>query len=205
MRTKSKEKMAKIIEAVNDHARSHQGKTPSIYELSVEVGMSASNIYRYLKDMDRDGMIAYERGVIQTEYTRKFTSELVVAEKGSCIPMGPADQCCEVIDEVVLIPDVFVDYQKGDYFILKGYGNSMVDAGIDSGDLIIVRRQTEARNGQIVAALNEDGASTLKTYVEDGDGVYLRAENEAWDDEDRIFRFDPLIIQGVAVRVIKAL
>ena len=78
----------------------------------------------------------------------------------------------------------------------------MISAGIDSGDLVIIRKQVDARPGDIVAALLNHNSSTLKRLCEDEDGKYLWAENNTWDDQKRFYgrNFE---IQGVAVKVVK--
>ncbi len=56
-------------------------------------------------------------------------------------------------------------FDKGDYFILRANGDSMIEAGIEDGDLVVIRKQEEANEGQIVVALLEDGTTTLKDYI----------------------------------------
>ena len=91
---------------------------------------------------------------------------------------------------------------KGDYFIVKAVGNSMINAGIDSGDLVLVRCQQSADDGQIVVALVDDCTTLKRLYHDDKNRrVILKADNP--DYEDQVF--EDINIQGVAVQVIKAL
>ena len=96
-------------------------------------------------------------------------------------------------------------FGKDDCYILRASGDSMVDAGIDDGDLVVVRKQWFAKDGEIVVAL-VDGESTLKIYHKaDNAGVpYLQAANrkEPYLYPD-IYAHNSLYIQGVAVFVIK--
>ena len=93
--------------------------------------------------------------------------------------------------------------QVGEFFVLRAAGDSMVDAGIDHGDLVIVRKQEEANTGDIVAAL-VDGGSTLKRLLYDKHNrPYLHPENREAGYPDIVGT--ELSIQGVAVYTLKAL
>ena len=93
-------------------------------------------------------------------------------------------------------------FGKGEFYILRASGESMVDAGINDQDLVIIRKQEEANNGQIVVALvgNE---TTLKRFYRDRKRkcVRLHPENKTMED---IYVTD-CKIQGVAVHVLKEL
>lgn len=73
---------------------------------------------------------------------------------------------------------------RGDYYFLKASGNSMIEAGIDDGDLVLVKQQEEANNGQIVVILTEEGENTLKIYYRDDNlkMIRLRPENKTMKD-----------------------
>ena len=82
----------------------------------------------------------------------------------------------------------------------------MVDAGIEEGDLIVIRKQ-DASVGDIVVALDEDGQNTLKTFngIDDESGyALLKYENKA-RYPGKVIRVRELVVQGVAKHVIKAL
>ena len=100
-----------------------------------------------------------------------------------------------------------VSCQKGDGE--ADYGNSLiyipqatVSAGIDSGDMVIIREQADAREGDIVASLINHNSSTLKRLCRDEQGLYLWAENDSWDDKSRFYGRE-FEVQGVAVKVVK--
>jgi repressor LexA len=78
----------------------------------------------------------------------------------------------------------------------------MVSAGIDSGDMVIIREQADAREGDIVASLINHNSSTLKRLCRDEQGLYLWAENDSWDDKSRFYGRE-FEVQGVAVKVVK--
>jgi SOS-response transcriptional repressor LexA len=102
------------------------------------------------------------------------------------------------LDETFYLPKAWV--RGADYFALKVRGDSMVGAGIDNGDTVLVRSQPSADNLDIVvAALNED--ATLKRFSKMGDNAILQAENPNYDPI--LLSLDQLQILGIAVGVIK--
>ena len=125
---------------------------------------------------------------------------MVSVAKIGTIPCGPLDDREEYIDGYVRLPKSFVG--KGSFFILTADGNSMIDAGIDDGDMVIIRKQDYARRGDIVVAL-ADGQSTLKRYYPEPENkrIVLHPENEEMDD----IIVSSCLIQGVATKVIKSL
>ena len=93
-------------------------------------------------------------------------------------------------------------FGKGNFFILRAYGDSMIEAGIDNGDLVLIRQQNYADEGQIVVALMEDEATLKRFYPEPKKHrIRLHPENSRMDD----IYVDNCEIQGVAVKVLKDL
>ena len=93
-------------------------------------------------------------------------------------------------------------FSSGDFYLLRASGDSMIKVGICDGDLVLVRRQNHADDGQIVVALMEDEA-TLKRYYREPQNrrIRLHPENDSMED----IYVDNCAIQGVAVKVIKNL
>ncbi len=203
MRSRDRSLMGRIKQYAEEYALENGGTTPSTREIGDRFGINRVKAYRYLKSMDELGLIRYSDGQIHTDRIDKIEpmKDLSPSFLGA-IPAGAPDEIEEMVEEYVSIPSVFVGSQKGRFFILRVSGVSMVDAGIDSGDIVIVREGTEARRGDIVAALVNGTGSTLKRYLCDEDGAYLWAENESWDDEKRFYGRD-FSIQGVALKVVK--
>jgi len=90
---------------------------------------------------------------------------------------------------------------KGEHFALEVRGDSMIDAGIHEGDIVIIRRTTSADNGDIVVALVEKEEATLKRLRKKGSTVALEAANPNY--ETRIFGPDQVDIQGRLVGLIR--
>ena len=194
--------MERIKDYVEEYAMENGGSTPCMRDIGAAFDIHHTTAYRYLLAMDELGMIRYERGKIHTDRIDKMTGIRFSPAYIGAIPAGSPDEIEAQVEEYVPIPLSFVDGRDGDYFVLKVSGNSMVSAGIDSGDMVIVRAQIEAHEGDIVAALTNGNGSTLKRVRYDGDGAYLWAENDAWPDEERNFGRD-FSVQGVAVKVVK--
>ena len=85
----------------------------------------------------------------------------------------------EDIEEIFPLPTEIVGTDP--VFMLKVQGDSMIDAGILDGDLVVVKRSQEARNYEIVAALIEGEEATVKRFRRDGDRVLLISENPAYE------------------------
>ncbi len=90
---------------------------------------------------------------------------------------------------------------KGDHYALEVKGDSMIDAGINDGDVVVIRETSVADNGDIVVALIEDHEATLKRYLRQGSTVALEAANPAY--ETRIFTDDRVKVQGKLVGLIR--
>lgn len=91
---------------------------------------------------------------------------------------------------------------KGDHYALEVKGDSMIDAGINDGDVVIIRESSTADNGDIVVALVEDAEATLKRYRRNGSAIALEAANPAY--ETRLFRDDQVKVQGRLVGLIRS-
>lgn len=117
------------------------------------------------------------------------------------IPCGEPQTEEEWKDDFIEFPASMLG--KGEYFVLLADGDSMIDAGIDDRDYVIVRKTNTADYGKIVVALDNDGRNTLKRLEFDSikKRPYLHSENKKYMD---IYPTE-LSIQGVAEKVIKNL
>ncbi|MCV6595341.1 MAG: transcriptional repressor LexA [Silicimonas sp.] len=108
----------------------------------------------------------------------------------------------EAISEVshnVAVPGQMVG--KGHHYALEVKGDSMIDAGINDGDIVVIREVTTADNGEIVVALVEDQEATLKRFRQQGSTIALEAANPAY--ETRLYRDDQVKVQGRLVGLIR--
>ncbi len=100
----------------------------------------------------------------------------------------------------VAVPDTMVQ-SSGHHYALEVKGDSMIDAGINNGDVVVIREQSVADNGDIVVALVEDQEATLKRLRKRGNAIALEAANPAY--ETRVYRDDQIKIQGRLVGLIR--
>lgn len=90
---------------------------------------------------------------------------------------------------------------KGLHYALEVKGDSMIEAGINNGDVVVIREQPDANNGDIVVALVDDQEATLKRLRKRGNAIALEAANPAY--ETRVYRDDQVRIQGLLVGLIR--
>lgn len=134
---------------------------------------------------------------------QKTARPLLPGARSGDIACGSPIYAEEQHDDTFPISTEFIG--NGEYFWLRAKGDSMTNAGIDSGDLVLIRKQNTVNEGDIVVALIDDSA-TLKTlsYDRTNRKVVLKAEN---DDKKNYPNqiYDSIIIQGVAEHVLKKL
>ena len=199
MRRRNVELMNRIIEFAEQYYLENSS-SPSVRTIADRFGIGVSTAYRYLLEMDERGLITYDGKRISNDRIEKLNSNSGVTRAAvvGSIACGIPNLAEENVEEYVSLPrSMFGD---GEFFILRANGESMIDAGIETGDLVVIRKQACAEDGQIVVALVEDEA-TLKRLYRDKGKVRLHPENRAMDD----IIVDDCIIQGVAVKVIKDL
>ena len=90
---------------------------------------------------------------------------------------------------------------KGQHYALEVRGDSMIDEGINDGDVVIIRETSTADNGDIIVALVEDTEATLKRYRRNGNAIALEASNPIY--ETRFYRDDQVKVQGRLVGLIR--
>jgi repressor LexA len=177
-----------LVEYVDRH-----GYPPTVREIGEQVGLaSPSTVHAHLANLERAGLLKRDPTkpraleLIGRERTAPQEAEVVEIDGVARLPLlgaiaagGPllADQ---EIEEYLPMPAA----TKGD-FLLRVKGESMIDAGILDGDLVIVQRAQTARNGEIVVALAGDDESvdeaTVKTFYRENGRIRLQPENETME------------------------
>lgn len=173
------------------------GLPPTRAELAAALGVASPNaVEDHLKALKRKGMITMTPGVARGIRLVGETGIPVVGQVAAGSPLL-AEESIE--RRLGLSPDLFTP--PADYF-LRVRGNSMVGAGILDGDLVAVRRTSEARNNQIVVARLDDEV-TVKRYRPEKDGAWLVPENP----EMQPIRVNPeehqFVLEGVVVGVMR--
>ena len=190
-----------MIEYIDKHYLKYK-YTPSLRDIEAELGFSRQTALRYLQELDSQGVLKYDGKTVITERIAQLTADdtVRVPVVGS-IPCGVPTSEEQRKGPYLSIPKTWV--RSGKHYILKASGDSMIGAGIDDGDLVLIKMTKKAELGQIVAALDENNQSTLKRLVfdEKKERPVLRAENRHYKD----ICPQQIVIQGVAVKVIKDL
>ena len=200
MQHKNEEYFALLENFINEYTIEN-GRSPSNRDIASGTGLSTATVSRYLQYMREQGMLDYDgQRNIRTLRQQKMSGTMVEVPILGTIACGIPNLAEENIEEYVQLP-VSV-FGKGNFYLLHANGESMLDAGIEDGDLVLVRKQNYADEGQIVVALIDDEA-TLKRYFPEPQKhrVRLHPENKTMKD----IYAENCIIQGVAVKVLKDL
>jgi repressor LexA len=165
------------------------GYPPTVREIGEAVGLaSPSTVHAHLANLERAGLLRRDptkpRALEVLGGGRKRADESPRVERlplvGEIAAGGPL-LAEESIEDHVAVPELLA--HGGADFLLRVKGDSMVNAGILDGDLVVVRRQDTARNGEIVVALAGDDESadeaTVKRFYREGGRVRLQPENDA--------------------------
>ena len=175
-----------LVQYVDSH-----GYPPTVREIGEEVGLaSPSTVHAHLANLERAGLL-------RRDPTKPRALELLGRERQESEAQAPAVDAvrlplvgeiaagspllaAENVEEYVALPRT----TKGD-FLLRVKGDSMIEAGILDGDLVIVQRAQDGRNGQIVVALAGDDESadeaTVKRFFREDGRVRLQPENDAME------------------------
>lgn len=207
------EKEKKILDFLNSEI-AERGYPPSVREICKAVGLkSTSTVHAYLEKLDKDGYIIkdatkpralkvvgskVQRPVYEQEglYSRKELVDIPIIGK---VTAGVPILAVENIEDTFPLPVELV--QNSDAYMLRVQGDSMIEAGILDKDLVLVKQQSTASNGEIVVALIDDEA-TVKTFYKEKTHVRLQPRNPNYDP---IIVKDNLQILGKVIGVFRTI
>lgn len=173
-------RQAEILAFIEDHVERH-GYPPTVREIGAGVGLaSPSTVHRHLEKLEEGGHLRRDPS--------KPRAMLVGIAGGRAGDAGPPPMTLPLVGAVAAGAPILADEHVEDHvaapfsadYLLRVKGDSMINAGILDGDLVAVKQQDTARDGEIVVALLGDEATVKRVYREPG-GVRLEAENEAYD------------------------
>ena len=193
-----------ILKFVNKYYQENR-VAPTINLVSEGVGVPRSTTHRYLQELSKRGMLEYDRGILSAPQSAKMKTAYISAPLVGSIQCGSPEEEEELVEEYVSLPVSL--FGKGEFYILRAKGDSMVDAGIEEDDLIVIERNCPAKIGDIVVALDPDNQNTLKRYAgfDKTERRYiLKYENEAKYPGEEI-KVKSFMVQGIARHVIKSL
>ena len=186
------------------------GKSPTLKEMREYFKVSSDNsILKHLNALRIKGYIQKDetpRGIALLDSVRdRLSSSVVKVPILGMIPAGGPVLSEEYIDDWVGFEDGFVK-DLNNSFMVRVTGESMIDAGIYEGDLVIASSKMEPKNGDIVVALI-DGGNTLKRFVKEGGKAFLRAENVEYVDPStggaEVLPVEELSVQGVVTGLVR--
>lgn len=198
MRTLNHERLQTIEQYIVEYQKEN-GQSPTYRQIMQAMNMSSLNlVQRYIKALENEGRITRSKlGNIEVIPQLK-PGDTTMAYLVGNIVCGNPTEAIENIEECYALPtELFGD---GTLFMLRAHGDSMIDVGIREGDLVVLRQQNTADDGEIVAAL-VNGESTLKRIYRKGRKMILRPENATM--EDIVVDAEDCLIQGVLVSCIK--
>ncbi len=175
----SAERQEQIYEYLKTFQREH-GYPPSVREIGAAVGLkSASTVHGYLRCLEERGLIARQpdkRRALDIVGERP-RHEMVSVPLVGTVAAGVPILAEENLEDVYELPKSLV-HNSEDVFMLRVHGDSMINIGIYEDDLVIVRQQSDANNGDIVVALVNEESATVKRYFLEPDCVKLQPEND---------------------------
>jgi repressor LexA len=194
------ERQRGILEFIQSEQR-EKGITPSTREIQHHFGFaSQTSVMQYIATLERKGFLDRHarkaRALITPVQKVRITDVPIYGQ----IPAGMATLTEQTIEGHVSLDSRSVNASKnGKTFALRVRGDSMIDAHIVDGDIVILEDRKDVQNGDIVAALI-DGETTLKRYVMEHGRPYLKAENPLYPD---LVPARELRIQGVMVSLVR--
>jgi repressor LexA len=203
----------KIIDYIAATVR-ESGYPPSVREIAAAVGLaSTSAVHHHLSALEKGGLL--ERDATQSRALRLKPAAMLQTGVGTDVLPGQPEADARTIpvigeiaaggpieayqdaSESISVPD-FIRSSDGTY-VLRVRGDSMVDAHIMDGDLVVIKAQETARDGDIVVAQVEENSVTLKRFFKETDRIRLQPANERYEPQ-----FYPDVnIQGKLVGVIR--
>ncbi|WP_027364467.1 transcriptional repressor LexA [Desulfotruncus alcoholivorax] len=168
-----------ILNFIKQHVKEN-GYPPTVREIGKAVGFkSSSTVHGYLHRLDKKGAIKLDPTkpralvIVEDEYTKDVVSVPVLGQVAAGLPLLAEEN----YEDMFPLPADFTG--GGDLFILRIKGDSMIEAGILDGDLVVVRKQPKVENGEIAVAMIE-GEATVKRFFQEKDHILLQPENSLY-------------------------
>ena len=177
---KQKEILTYIKKFIVNH-----GYAPSVREIGAGVGLSSTaTVFVHLKNLEKKGVIRQDKNkfrtleiLVENEFEEKKDDVVTVPLLGR-VTAGNPIEAIENPTEFFDLPSSMIPKNE-EIFTLNVWGESMINAGILDGDIVVVKKANTAKNGQIVVAMNEENEVTLKRFFKESDHIRLQPENDA--------------------------
>lgn len=163
-----------------------KGYPPSVREIGEAVGLSSSaTVHRHLARLEELGYIRRDPSkpraieILAGEEPEVPRESIILAPIVGRVTAGRPITAVENIEDYFPLPAHWAGGEP--VFLLRVVGDSMIGAGIFDGDLVVVRQQPTAQNGDIVVALTEEEEATVKRFFQERDRIRLQPENPAME------------------------
>ncbi|KEZ50186.1 MULTISPECIES: transcriptional repressor LexA [Metabacillus] len=173
-----------------------KGYPPSVREIGEAVGLaSSSTVHGHLARLESKGLIRRDPTkpraieILEDETAMIPRSSVINVPVIGKVTAGSPITAIENVEEYFPLPDTFAA-SDDQIFMLEIMGDSMIEAGILDGDMVIVKQQNTANNGDIVVAMTEDDEATVKRFFKEKDYVRLQPENST---------LEPIILRHVVI------
>lgn len=167
-------KQKHVLDFITEYTK-HNGYAPSLVEIGNKLSLAISTVHQHVMALKTKGYLKKEenqpRGVSLLEATPETAEIPLLGIIAAGSPIEPIEN-----PEPIKVPKSLVS-KHGDFYALKVQGDSMIDDGIWDGDVVVVRHQQTADNGDTVVAITENGA-TLKRYRNQNGQIYLEPRNQ---------------------------
>lgn len=204
MKTEITKRQRAILEYIADCIQTH-GFPPSIQEIGAHFGITSTNgVYDHLAALERKGYIERSSKARSIRITQKAAAGLTRGETGTLPLVGriAAGQPLLALENIEGYVPVSTRLAQRDAYCLKVTGDSMVEAGILDGDILVVDKGRIAKRGDIVVALVESEA-TVKRFYPQGDAIELHPANAHM--KPMRYPADQVCLQGVVVALQRTL
>ena len=174
MRRKDESKKSVILDFIDEYYNEYN-EIPAVRTIAEGTGIALATVHRYLLSLKESGELEYNgRKSISTKRI-DLESRHASAPVLGYVRCGEGEEEAEEVIEYIRLPESLVG--TGEFFVLIAKGDSMIDAGVNEGDYVVIRKQNTASDGDYVVALYE-GLNNLKELVVDNGRYILRSCNE---------------------------
>lgn len=170
----------------------NRGFPPSVREICEAVGLSStSTVHGHLKRLEKKGLIKRDPSkpraleIVELNNNKKEMINIPIVGK---VTAGLPILATENIEDTFPLPLEYIKHNK-ELFMLRVTGESMINVGINNGDLAIIEKTESAENGEIIVALI-DNEATIKTFYKEDGHIRLQPENDT---------MDPIIVKDCSV------
>ena len=175
------DRQKEVLDYIKSYVASH-GYPPAVREIGKALGLnSPATIQSHITALESKGYIRKTNSKyrsLEIVGTNEYINENIVdVPLLGKITAGSPIEAIETPDEYFSLPSYLIP-KKEQVFTLKVSGESMINAGIFDGDIVIVQKQSIARNGDIVVAMTMDNEVTLKTFYKESGYIRLQPEND---------------------------